>query len=386
MDFSIPWELEQLKELVGRFVADELRPLEERVDADDDVDHATMQRLRKKAVELGFYGFNLPSAIGGGGLTPLGEVIVGEVSGRTSMPLAETLGRLPSSLSFANPEQVEWLIKPILAGDKTACVALTEPDAGSDLGGLRTRGTQQGSKWTLNGSKTFISNAETSDYILVLTVTDPAASLRNRYTVFAVPRETPGLVFTHRFRKMGWHGYHIASFSLDNCVIDESHVIGAPGRGFETMMNSINTNRLYIASRCLGAAAELLRIAARYANERQTFGKRLGEHGTIQTMLADMDVGVETMRYLILAAAYQTEKGGTEARIAASRAKLYASETAGRVADSAVQILGGAGFMADFPVERMYRDLRGYRIGEGSSEMQRIQIARDLLARAEASS
>jgi alkylation response protein AidB-like acyl-CoA dehydrogenase len=165
-------------------------------------------------------------------------------------------------------------------------------------------------------------------------------------------------------------------------VVDDDHVLGEIGAGFDTIMASINTMRLYIAAKCVGAAQQLLRLARDYAQRRRTFGHKLADHQAIQFMLADIDVELEAARLLVLAGAWKADTHQPDVRIAAARAKLYASEMAGRAADAAVQIFGGAGYMADLPVERMYRDLRGYRIGEGSSEMQRIQIARHVLAQA----
>ncbi len=379
MEFSIPSELAQVQELIHQFIDRELQPLEAQVDEADDIDHEVMAELRRKAVELGFYGFNLPAEIGGGGIGPLGEVLVGEEIGRTSVALGEAIGRLPQSLAMCDDEQIEWLVKPALAGEVTACVALTEPDAGSDLGALRTRARLVDGQWTLNGSKQFISQAETSDYILVLAVTDPEAPLRGRFTVFIVDRTNPGVEFLNRYRKLGWNGYHISAFALDNCVVGPDRVLGGVGNGFETMMSSVNGTRLFIAARCVGAAQELRRLSVEYANLRVTFGKHLAEHQAIQFKIADMDVEIEAARLLTHFAAWKQQTGARDARIATSRAKLYATEMAGRAADTALQIYGGAGFMADFPIERMYRDLRGYRIGEGSSEMQRIQIARHVL-------
>lgn len=380
MDLSIPLELRQIQDSVRAFIARELAPLENSVDLADDIMPETMRELRERAVALGIYGFNLPADLGGGGIGPLGEVLIGQEIGRTSMPLAEVVGRLPQALAHCDEQQAEWLLGPVLRADKTACTALTEPDAGSDLGAIRTKAALSNGGWQLSGSKQFISNAETSDYILTLAVTDPSAPLRHRFTLFVVDRGNPGLHFTHRFRKLGWHGYHISAFSLDDCDLGPQHVLGGVGNGFATVMDSVNRTRLYIAARCVGSAIELLRLASGYAATRRTFGQRLGEHGGIQFMLADMDVEVEAARMLVFAAAWKLDMNEPDARIATSRAKLYATEMAGRAADTALQIFGGAGYMADLPVERMYRDLRGYRIGEGSSEMQRIQIARHVLA------
>jgi acyl-CoA dehydrogenase len=381
LDLSIPQELLQVQASVRKFVDQELKPLERQVDEADDIAPALMQGLREKAVALGFHGFNMPQAVGGGGIGPIGEVLIGEEIGRTSMPLAEVIGRLPASLVFSNSEQVKWLLQPAIRGQKSVCIALTEPNAGSDLNGIQTKAAREGSCWRLSGSKQYISNAETSDYILVLAVTDPAASIRRRFTVFIVDRTTDGLTFSRRFKKMGWHGYHISAFTLEDCAVGADRVLGTVGGGFDTMMAAVNSTRLYIAARCVGAGRELLRLSADYAQNRRTFGSRLGDHQAIQFKLADMDVELEAARWLVLAAAAKAETQASDFRIAASRAKLYASEMAGRAADSAVQIFGGAGYMNDLPVERMYRDLRGFRIGEGSSEMQRIQIARHLLSK-----
>jgi acyl-CoA dehydrogenase len=386
VDFSIPQELRDVQALVRSFVARELAPWERVVEEADDIDPELMRSLRKRAVEVGIYGFNISADVGGGGVGPLGEVLIGEEAGRTSIPLAEALGRLPNSLSLCNSDQRYWLLDPALRGEKTACVALTEPEAGSDLGAIRTRavrdGDRDGDRWLINGGKQFISNAETSDYLLVLAVTDDSANLHGRFTVFAVARDNPAVHFTHRARKMGWRGYHISDFSLEDCRVDGGAVIGEVNDGFAAIMRSVNTQRLFIAARCVGTAEELLTLAVGHARTRRTFGRPLGEHQAIQFTLADIDVELEAARLLVRCAAWKIEQSDPDARIAASRAKLYATEMAGRVADAVLQIFGGSGFMADLPVERMYRDMRGYRIGEGTSEMQRIQIARSVLGRA----
>jgi len=378
VDLSIPTELIQLQESVRRFVTRELRPLEHDIDQADDIDPDLARELRMRAVALGLVGFNIPAGIGGGGVGPLGEVLIGEEVGRTSVPLADAVGRLPQALVFASEEQRPWLLAPALRGETTVCVALSEPDAGSDLMGIQTQARPDGDSWKINGSKVFISNVDTCDYALVLAVTDPTAPLRSRFTTFVVDRNDPGLEITRRFRKMGWRGYHISAFSLDTHVACD-RVLGEVGGGFETIMASVNSMRLYIASRCVGAAKELLRLAVEYTQNRSTFGQRLGDHQAIQFMLADMDVEIEAARLLVLSTAWKAENKADDVRIAASRAKLYASEMAGRAADATVQIFGGAGYMDDYPVERLYRDVRAFRIGEGTSEMQRVQIARHLL-------
>jgi alkylation response protein AidB-like acyl-CoA dehydrogenase len=295
------------------------------------------------------------------------------------MPLSNAVGRMLGSLRFADAAQREWLVAPLMRAETTIAYALTEPDAGSDLNALRTRARKAEGGWVVTGSKQFISHADTADHIIVLAVSDPEARLTRRLTTLVVPRGAPGLTVTRRFRKLGWRGYHLAAFSLEECVVPDTHVLGEPGRGFETMMATVNADRVMVASRCLGIAQAALDLAVPWARQRRTFGKPLAEHQAIQFALADSDVELEAARLLTLKAARLGDEGDPGFRIAASRAKLYASEMAGRVTDRVLQVFGGAGFMCDLPVERLWRDARGFRIGEGTSEMQRIQIARSLL-------
>jgi acyl-CoA dehydrogenase len=380
MEFSIPSELLAIRDVVRSFIRKELAPLEQQVDESDHLDEETSRRLRQQAFAIGLCGYNLPAEVGGGGLSTLGDVLVSMEMGRTSVALAECIGRLPQALSRCNEDQIEWLLKPVLRGEVVTANALTEPAAGSDLSALQTRAVSDGDGWRINGFKQFICGAESSDYILVLAVTDPEAPLKSRFTTFIVDRNAPGLQMITRFKKMGWRGLGMNAFALDDVHVGRDRVLGEVGRGFAVIMSSVNTMRLSIAARCVGAAEELLRIARNHTLERHTFGSRLADHQAIQFKLADMDVAIEASRLLVFAGAVKAEENSPDVRIAASRAKLYASEAVGRVADEAMQILGGSGYMADLPIERMYRDMRGYRIGEGASEIQRIQIARFVLA------
>jgi alkylation response protein AidB-like acyl-CoA dehydrogenase len=216
----------------------------------------------------------------------------------------------------------------------------------------------------------------------VLAVTDKLAPLKSRFTTFVIERSNPGWKTLRRFRKMGWHGHPLSELALDDCFVADSHVLGQPGEGFLTMMATINNDRLMVACKCVGIAQALTDLVLPHVRQRITFGTALSEHQAIQFMLADNDVELDAARLLTQKAAYLADQGSVEFRIAASRAKLYASEMAGRVADKVMQIFGGAGYMADLPVERFYRDVRAFRIGEGTSEMQRLQIARHVILRA----
>jgi acyl-CoA dehydrogenase len=381
MDLSIPEELEMVSRTVKRFVDQELRPLEKEVEETDHIDKAVDRRLRKKAVELGLYGHNLPEAVGGGGLTTLGQALIGEELGRTTMALASTAGFLPGGVAHGKPHQRSWFVDPILRADKVVAYALTEPDAGSDMQRVATRARRENGRWILKGTKQFISNAEHADFVMVVAVTNPSAPLRTRFTMFIVERDNPGYRYIRSVRAMGWRGHSLGVFSLDDCVVEDDHVLGEVDRGFDVAMGHINATRIHLSGRYLGMANELIEMAVDYAKQRVAFGAPLAQHQALQFMLADCDVEREAARYLMYAAALAADAGDPSARIAASRSKLYGSEMVGRVADRVLQLFGGAGYVADLPIERMYRDARAFRIGEGTSEMQRIQIARHLLGR-----
>lgn len=373
-------EVSMIRETARRFVRTRLVPLEQQIETDDDVSEELLAQLRSEVAALGLYGFNLPESIGGPGLSAAAKVAILEEVTHTSVPLSEVFGHLPLQLTQTNERQRAELLPDILSGRKIVTYALTEPNAGSDLGGLRTRAEKVAGGWRLNGSKHFISHAETADYIIVLAVTDPAAALKNKLTTFIVRRGNPGVVGMTRYRKMGWRGYHLNGFTLENCFVPDEDLLGEPEAGFLGMMQSINQDRLLSASRSLGLAARAQAMACEYALERRAFGAQLAQHQAIQFMVADNDVEIEAARMLIRAAAEMIESGNPQAHVSACRAKLYASEMGCRVTDRVLQIFGGMGYMTELPVERFYRDARAFRIGEGTSEMQRVQIARAALA------
>lgn len=373
-------ELALIRQTVRNFVRTRLHPLEPGIDAADDVDPQLLAQLRGEVAKLGLYGFNMPAELGGPGLSVSAQVVIAEEVTRTIVALTEVFGHLPLSLALCNAEQRNRLLPGIVRGEKTVTYALTEPDAGSDLGAIKTRAVKVDGGWRLDGSKQFISNVETSDYVIVLAATDPSASLKRKLGTFIVEGANPGIRGLTRFRKMGWRGYHLNGFSLEGCVVPDRDVLGAPTDGFLAMMKSINHDRLFAACRCLGLAARAHEMSLDWAKERVTFGAPLAQHQAIQFMIADNDTEIAAARALIRLAAELADAESPDFRIAASRAKLYASEMVGRVTDRVLQIFGGMGYMCDLPIERFYRDARAFRIGEGTSEMQRLQIARHVLA------
>lgn len=379
MNFEISSENKLIADTVRRFIKERLAPLEAGIDAADEIDPAMLRALKQDVIALGLFGYNMPAVLGGPELSVAAQSVIDEELGRTTMPLAEAFGHLPGSLRLVNEAQREWLIQPLMRAEATIAYALTEPGAGSDLSAIATRAEKVSGGWRVNGTKHFISAAEHADFLLVLAVTAPQESLKTKLTTFIIERGNPGWKNLRRFRKMGWHGHPLSELALDDCFVADTHVLAQPGQGFSTMMATINNDRLMVACKCVGIAQALTDLVLPYVRQRKTFGTALGEHQAIQLMLANNDVELDAARLLTQKAAYLADQGSSEFRIAASRAKLYASEMAGRVADNVMQIFGGAGYMADLPVERFYRDVRAFRIGEGTSEMQRLQIARHVL-------
>jgi len=369
-----------LADSVGRFVRERLAPLEAQIDRDAYIAPELLGRLKRDACALGLSGYNLPESLGAPGLSIAAQCVIDELGGHTSMALCEALGHLPGSLRFVDEAQRQWLLDPLLRAETSIAYALTEPSAGSDLNAVATRAERVADGWRLNGTKHFISAAEHADHVIVLAVTDAQAPLKSRLSTFIVARGTPGFTLRRRFRTMGWRGHPLSEFTLEDCLVPDTHVLGAIGAGFGTMMATVNNDRLMVAAKCVGIAQALIDLSIPYARERHTFGKPLAGHQAIQFMIADNDVDTVAARALVQQAAALGDAGDPAFRIAASRAKLFASEAAGRVADRVMQLFGGAGYMTDLPIERFYRDVRAFRIGEGTSEMQRLQIARHVLA------
>ena len=379
MDFSLPEELEMIRTTVRGFVDKDLRPLEKQIEEAGCVEPEVLKGLRKRAAELGIYAHNLPESVGGGGLSMIGQVAVAEELGRTTIALSRTAGYLPALLAYCKDHQRDWFLDPLISGDKFVTYAITEPDGGSDVGAMKTRAKKTDGGWVLNGSKAFVSNVDIADWVIVVAATDPAASMRGRFTLFIVDKKNPGFHFQRNIKKMGWRGAEYCAFSLDDCKVPDEHVLGEVNGGFELIMYAVNLTRVHLAGIYVGMGVEALAQATSYAKERKTFGKRLADHQAIQFMVADIDCELQAARLLAYAAAQAVDEKKPDMRIAASRAKVFASEMAFRATDRALQIHGAAGFSCDYPIERMFRDSRAFRIGEGTSEMQRIQIARHVL-------
>lgn len=372
-------EIEMLRQTARRFVRERLQPLESGIDAADEITPAIDRAVRAESKALGLYGFNFPTDLGGPGLPTAAKCAIYEEITQTSMPLVEAVGHLPLTLAYCNDQQRHEMLPGILSGEKLITYALTEAQAGSDLSAIQTKGVKVDGGWLLNGSKQFISNAATADYIVVLTCTDAGAPLKHKLTTFIVRKDNPGLKAMTLYRKMGWRGYQLNGFVLEDCFVPDADVLGPVHQGFTVMMSCINTDRVFSGFRAIGIAQRAHAMAVDYAKSRQTFGTRLADHQAIQFMLADNHVEIQAALLMTRHAAELTDQGDPAARIAASSAKLHATEMGCQVVDRVMQIFGGMGYMTELPIERFYRDIRAFRIGEGTSEMQRIQIARHVL-------
>jgi acyl-CoA dehydrogenase len=379
MDHFIPDEFREIQELTRRFVEQELRPHEATVDREGVLPLELRRSLCKRAVEVGLFAFNLPRSAGGPGLPRLAQVLIREELGKVGMALSDTVARPPFALTYCDDAQRARFLEPVLSADKHWAFALTEPQAGSDVSAMRMRAIPDGDRYRLSGTKHFISHGDTADFIIVFAKV-PEGHGAAGMTALLVERNTPGFSVGRTHPKMGWRGYPLVELVFDDAVVPAANRLGAVGQGLQVAMSNINDARMGVAAHCVGMAQRALDCAVEHARNRVAFGRPIGQLQGLQWMLAEMALAVEQSRALLYAVARTMELPG-DPRAAVSMAKLSATEMAGRVADQAVQILGGAGYVAESPVEMIYRDVRAFRIGEGTSEIQKNQIARALLGK-----
>ena len=375
--------LNLLVETVRRFVADRLIPNESLVAERDAIPPEIIAEMRA----LGLFGLALPEAYGGLGLTMEEEVLVAFELARTSPAFRSLIGTNNGIgaqgivIDGTDEQKARWLPQ-LASGEIVGAFALTEPASGSDAASLATRAERSGDHYVLNGSKRFITNAPEAGIFTVMARTDPGVRGAGGISAFIVERGTPGLVIGRNDRKMGQHGAHTADVHFDNCRIPAANLIGGrEGIGFRTAMKVLDKGRLHIAAVCTGAAQRMLDDALRYAIDRRQFGQPIAEFQLVQAMLADSCTEIYAARSMVLDAARRRDDGD-DVSIEASCCKLFASEMCGRVADRAVQIHGGAGYVADHAIERFYRDVRLFRIYEGTSQIQQLVIARAMIRQA----
>lgn len=380
MDYGLTDELREIQNLTRRFVETELLPHERMVEAQDVVPPELRRQLRRRAVELGLFSFNMPVDAGGPGLPYIAQVLLREQLGHVSVALADMVGRPPRALLWCNAEQRERFLLPAVRGERTWAFALTEPGAGSDAGALTTTAMAAAGGYRLQGTKHFISHGDTADFVIVVARSSETVAGAHPLMAFLIERDTPGFTVGRVHPKMGWRGYPIAELVFDDAFVPESNLLGSIGEGMRIAMGHINEARIGVAAHCVGMAQRALDLALAHARTRVQFKQPIGRFQGLQWMLADMAVAVEQSRAVLYAAARTMDLPG-DARASVSMAKLSATEMLAMVADRALQIFGGAGYVAESPIEMIFRDARAFRIGEGTSEIQRNQIARALLGR-----
>ncbi len=373
MDFSLSHEQQMVVDTVRGFVESELYPLEAEVERTGVVPREIGEAIRDKVLALGFYAPNIPAEYGGGGLDHQTFTLLERELGRASMALGVWWGRPSNILCAANAEQKQRYLLPAVRGEKMDALAMTEPDAGSDVRGMKCTARRDGGDWVLNGTKHFISHADIADFLIVFATTGPG-----RITAFLVDRGTPGFAIRPGYRSVSHRGYQNCVLVFEDCRLPDAQILGEEGGGFAIANTWLHATRLSVAALCVGRARRAFDLALNYAAQRKQFGQVIGKFQGVSFQLADMVTEIDAADYLTLAAAWKLDQGfGANREI--SQAKLYASEMLSRVADQALQIHGGMGLMEDLPLERLWRDARVERIWDGTSEIQRHIISRELL-------
>jgi acyl-CoA dehydrogenase len=371
--------LAELRAPLRRFVTERLEPIAARIDAEGEIPDEAWALMRGQ----GWLGLLLPPEHGGGGADLATYCLVMEEVARShrcfTLLLDATSGLTPIAIARhgTRPQQDRWL-RGLATGHLRAAFGLTEPEAGSDAAAITTRAVRVPGGWKIDGRKQWISGGHAADVVMVLAVTDPAKRARGGIGAFLVPRGMPGFAVTRIDTTIGSEAIKLGELTFTDCVVPDDALLGDPGQGFAIAMGSLTNGRLGVSAACIGAADRLLAMSVDFAKQRRTFGQRLADRQAIQWMLADSQAEIALCRAFLAETLRQVAARDAGATMPAI-CKLQCSEMVGRVADRAVQIHGGAGLMRGVPVERFYRDVRHYRIGEGASEVLRMVIARDLL-------
>ncbi|HTU02787.1 MAG TPA: acyl-CoA dehydrogenase family protein [Candidatus Sulfotelmatobacter sp.] len=377
MDFTMPEEIELLRRSVRDFVEKEAEPLAEQIDRDAQVPTSLM----KQAAELGLFGLSIPAEYGGSGFGELGSVVALEELSRTNgavgMVICPTAPAATIALAGTEAQKQKYL-PPLAAGERLAGFCLTEPGAGSDAAGIKTSAVRKGDTFILNGNKLYTSRAAIAETFVVSAVTDPARKTKGGISVFLVEKGFPGFSVGSKDEEMGLRGSGSAEVVFEDCEVPADNVVGVVGGGPDVLRKILDRARLWAAARALGASRRILELSLDYACLREQFGKKIGAFQAIRLKLADMATWIHAGQFMVYQVAWKIDRG-EDAVQEASMAKLFCSEMAGRIADMGVQIHGAMGFMKPTPVERFYRDVRAYRILDGTSDIQRLIIAGKLL-------
>ena len=382
MQFGLTEEQQMIVETTRSFVENELYPHEMEVERTGHLRMDLIKEIQAKAMQAGLYAANMPAEVGGAGLDTLSWLLYEKELGKANYALHWTCVARPSNILLAGTEeQRQKYLYPCIRGEKWDCLAMTEPGAGSDLRGMKASARQDGDDWVLNGTKHFISHADLADFAICFMASGEEDTPRGRkklITAFFVDKGTPGFTVRDGYRNVSHRGYTNAILEFDNCRIPKEQVLGEVHKGFEVANTWLGATRLQVAATCLGRAERALAHAVQYAAERQQFGQAIGKFQGISFKLADMAMELKAAELLTWEAAWKFDQGTvTEADM--SMAKLKATEVLAFIADEAIQIHGGMGLMDDLPLERIWRDARVERIWEGTSEIQRHIISRQML-------
>ena len=381
MNFGLTDEQRLIVDVTRAFTERELFPYEEEVERSGLVPPELVDQIRLRAMAAGIYAANMPVEYGGAGLDPVTLALVERELGAASYALQYIVARPSNILRACEDDQVERYLLPTVRGERVECLAMSEPDAGSDLRGMKCSAVRDRGGYIINGTKHFISHADLADYVILFAATGEEAGPRGPrklITAFLVDMGTPGFDVRPGYRAVSNRGYHNFVLNFDGCRVPESAILGEEHRGFAVANEWLGSTRLQVAAVCLGRARRAIRLATRWAVDRTQFGRQIGRFQGVSFKLADMRTRYEAAELLTLRAAWK-ESRGNMADADAAMAKLYASEMCQFVTDEAIQIFGGMGLMDELPLERLWRDTRVDRIWDGTSEIQRHIISRGML-------
>ena len=381
MHFGLSEEQEMIVDTVRSFVENEIYPHEDIVERTGEVPAEVAEAIKQKTIDLGFYACNFPQEVGGAGLSHLEFALVERELGRGAMALNHFFGRPQNILMACEGEQKERYLLPAVRGERMDALAMTEPGAGSDVRGMKCSAERKGGDWVVNGTKHFISGADHADFVICFIATgedQTPKGPKKRITAFLVDRGTPGFTIRQGYKSVSHRGYKNMILEFDDCRLSDAQVLGEVDGGFAVMNEWLYATRITVATMSVGRARRCFDYALNYAAEREQFGQKIGKFQGVSFQIADMITEIDAADWLTLSSAWRLDHGLPANREIAS-AKLYASEMLARVTDRTLQIFGGMGLMDDFPIERFWRDARVERIWDGTSEIQRHIISRELL-------
>jgi acyl-CoA dehydrogenase len=381
LDFALSDEHQMIVDTVRSFTERELFPYEEQVEKLGEVPPELVQQIKQRSIDAGLYAANMPAELGGGGLDSLGVTLVDREFGAASYALHYIVARPSNILRACTGDQVDEYLIPTIIGDRVDCMAMSEPDAGSDVRGMKCSAVRDGDDYVINGTKHFISHADLADYVILFAASGEEQTSRGPkklITGFLVDFDTPGCEVVDGYRCVSNRGYHNMIINFDDCRVPVSKILGEEHHGFDAANEWLGSTRLQVAAVCVGRARRALRIATEWAATRVQFGQQIGKFQGVSFKLADMQTRLDAAELLTLRAAWKDAQGSaTDSDMAI--AKVFASEMCQFVTDEAIQILGGMGLMDELPLERMWRDTRVDRIWDGTSEIQRHIISRAML-------